>query len=567
MSEINLNRRPDSDDRDSDSADGPHGSKPPEGFLSPDVVADLYLALLTPEKVQPKPPEQAKDQEQKFDWGGKQIVLKSRNGQSTYFKDETGEWDSKDGELWIRRKSSENDVWRGRIQINSNGVLVEESHSSGITSSRFKDGSSERSIQTTAGVELKTTKAADGTLEYQGASGKWISKDAGKSWTSGQNTFNGQLGIDDYGRYWRQPDGRAKEIVERSRETKLIETKISEIEKKYNVQFGAAGTEYTYDFQDPATDSVRKIPIYFRLPTSRELDVMETCLKQYAHVVPELGGNPNFDGMRINFISGQGEATKLGLWGWYQRSEAGKSQVYFGPGNARSSEGWDGLKGTALHEIGHHLQHKNWTTLGKREVPKSVSDFFGFVQDKNGTENYRLQDKDGGVWDRHTIRAKDKEGNWYYKGGWYPVIGGVPVHEESRVKTNAELRAKIADDKKPCTDYFTNPAEAHAEAMSMMLFEPRMLWDRNQKLYEATRQWDQADINGRHGLVKDADGKLIPKMMRSADGLIVPNDAEQRKKLEQLEKGWRAAPVTLNIKNTWMAVIERRAATQRDCCL
>jgi hypothetical protein len=181
------------------------------------------------------------------------------------------------------------------------------------------------------------------------------------------------------------------------------------------------------------------------------------------------------------------------------------------------------LEGTLQHELVHHEQEMNWGigAWGGKKAPAETRQLlqdFGWTYDE-GSQQYRLLDKKGGQWQR----VEDKEGN----SKWAPIVDGQPVPE--RAISSAEMReqAKV----KPATDYFTYPWEAHAEAQSMFRHNRQQLWSENKDLYKLMQQYDQREINRRFGT---ENGQ--PKMIRGADGDIVPNTPEHRKAVQELER-------------------------------
>jgi hypothetical protein len=522
------------------------------------LAAD-FLALLDKPVPAAKAPVET---EQSLDFNGTKLTLKTRDGKAVYFKEGADEWDSKDGELWIRRGSNGVGTWRGKVAFDDKGNYVEEGLSFGTKTIRRTDGSSTTSITNKNGDDLSLTKFADGKCEFKGTSGQWKSDD-GRNWHNGDKTYVGSLGIDSFGRYWRQAStSDAVEFADRSSENNRIVEKMSAMEKKYNVSFGQAGREVEYEYRDPEQDKYVKVQVAYRYPTSAELNVLEKSLDQYAHLAAT-ADRIDFKGLRFNFISSAAPGDKVSLYGWYNSQKEGISQVSFGPRNSlQPADAWEGLKGTALHEIAHHLQYQLWTKGPTRETPQSVLDAFGFSLDA-ASGNYRLKDKDGAMWQRDEVRKKDKEtGKWEYYGRWYPVVSGTVVKEESRARTTKQMHDSLPTDRKPCTNYFTYPTEAHAEALSMYLFDRRMLWERNFKLYESTKQWDQGDINRRYGM--SAANPAVPAAIRGVDGTIIANTPEARAKVEAMEKGWRNKPASTSQLFRWDNAITTRDRFQDE---
>ncbi len=499
--------------------------------------------------------EKPKEEEKSLDYRDSKVTLKLRDGKGFYFKGPDGEWDSKGGEIWIQRKSNGLNSFRGAISFDEDGNCVIKNKDYGTKRILGTNGSESLSITTDAGKSISITRSADGKAVFAGTKGTWKSDD-GLNWKNGDQVFTGQLGIDAEGQYWSKPAGSdTRQISTRSSEISAIQKKMSDMKGSYNISFGAAGTKYEYEYKDPQTDAYVKVPVNFRHPTMNELNILDKSLQQYKHIA-KAGDNADFNGLKFSFISGSGEGKKVGLYGWYNSNKDGVSQIFFAPRNSlQPASAWEGLRGTALHEIGHHLQHRLWDKGTGRETPQKVMDAFGFSYDKTA-EKYRLKDKDDNLWQREETRDKDKSGAWEYRGRWYPVVKDTVIKEESRALTSKQMADKLPAERKPCTNYFTYPTEAHAEALSMYLFDRQMLWDRNQKLYANTKAWDQADLNKYYG-VKEGDG--TPVMMRSTDGKIVPNNAANRGKVKEQEDSWRTKkPTETKLRSQWQESVSKR---------
>lgn len=508
----------------------------------------------------PHPPS-PKVKEQTLNFRDTKITIKTTDGVATYVNDGSAEWDSTDGQVWTRRGSGGVHTWRGTVGIDENDNYIEEGSVHGVTRVSRPDGSTTTSFKNKAGKEISLTESKDGTFEYSGTERKWQSVD-GKTWTSGTSTWKGRLGIDSLGRMWREAESGKREIGAVSEKTQTITERVTALEKKYKISLGEAGKQINYDYSDPETDTTKPVGVTLRLPTLDELDTLDKCLAQYQHLTPKTADGYDFRGMKFSFLSGSGDGEKVTLWGWYNSHKDGLPQIFFGPRNAAKARGWEGFEGTVLHEVAHHLQAQRWTKDGSREVPKDVMDTLGWRHDK-ASGNYQLRDKDGKYWESHSVRLKDKDtGKWYYTNRWYPVLDGTVIKEESRARTNRQMYDSIPEKNRPSTQYFTYPTEAHAEALAMLLHNPQMLYQRNHNLYQATRRWDQSDINQRYGLNPDKQ----PAMIRGADGNIVPNTPENRKRVTDMENRWRAPADKKVSASSWDEIIGNNIDEHRPNC-
>jgi hypothetical protein len=510
--------------------------------LSPIRSADKTLPGLRIRELESKPARPV-ETEQTLKFRDTNIVMRSRDGVPFSFKIGDEEWKSTDGENW-NRQGAEPRNWRGRVRFDDDGNFVQEGTSFGVTITRRADGSRTRSIISKDGNPISMTDQANGHKEFVGTE-TWSSRDS-VNWTNGKDTWRGQLQIDNEGIYWRERLDRDAnnrwEVANRSRESEQIRARMAEMATNYGVSFGSSGTEIDYDYHDPQDNVKKNVKVSYRSPTLDELQTLENCLQRYSHLARDNNGKPDFGGMRFSFISPNGDGNKVSLWGWYSSNLNGVSQIHFGPRNAAMTNGWEAFEGTALHEIAHHLQHKRWTHNFVYRMPAQVSGFFGFErQEPSGT--YRLRDKEGGLWERDDIRARDPATNkWRFESRWYPVTGaGNVIKEASRARTTEQMFQNLPEGNRPCTRYFTHPQEAHAEAIAMLIQNPKMLYERNYRLYEAARQWDQTDINSRYGTTT-VDGKTVPRMIRGSEGTIVPNNHVNRERRRQMEQSWRASP-------------------------
>ncbi len=490
---------------------------------------------------------------------GQTITLRARGGVGSYYRDESGEWDSRNGETWVRRGSNDRDIWHGQISRDSDGNFVQRGTASGVTLTMRSDGSLTRSIQTESGQAISLTEQANGHRQFV-RDRTWTSSD-GRNWSSGESTWQGALAINARGEVVRTDQTGQVEINYRSRQNAEVRAEMERIGRQYNVSFGQVGETYSYSYQNSADGQSRQASTVLRLPSRTELQELESSLQRYSHV--------DFGGMRFNFISGAGEGSRVTEWGWYHSSLNGAPQIYFGPRNSLASNGWEAFQGTALHEIAHHLQARRWTNNSVQTIPNNILSFYGF--EMNGTSSNRLRDRDGNLWQSDSVRVRDSSNNWSSELRWQPVVGGTVITEAGRARTNRQMYDSMAPDRRPCTQYFTNAVEAHAEALSMLLQNPRMLWDRNQSLYRAAREWDQSDINARHGFqvdgtgmqIRDGRNRPVPTMIRGLDGRIVTNNQANRNRVQEMENGWRTAP---GVNQSSRASIHWDEHLQRGSC-
>ncbi|MBX9671037.1 MAG: hypothetical protein K2X93_25820 [Candidatus Obscuribacterales bacterium] len=504
-------------------------AKPEANGTIPDVLNDYFDGI---HKRFEKKEGTGKEETKTVKWNGDTITLKSKDGVDTYFKSKDGEWDSKDGNTWVRKDSNDRDIWHGKISVDAKDNVTEEGASFGTKQVYSQDGSTTKSFKMKDGSEISIKTEKNGTIEFNGKK-KWTSTDGGNSWSDGSNTWRGTIKMDPYGQLIRSDSSSGKtDILYRSKESQAVADKMEQMSTKYNVTFGESGKDYSYQYKDAASDSYKTVGTKLRLPTMQELNTLEGAMKKYSHT--------SLTGMEFNFISGNGEGKRVSEWGWYHAGTVGKPQIYFGPSNHKSANGWDAFEGTALHEIAHHLQTNRWTADGGKTVPDTIMKFFGAEYNLDKSSN-RLRDSEGKLWEHSSIRTKDKADNYYYSSRWYPVVDGKVVKEDTRARTTKQMYDSLPVDRKPCTKYFTAASESHAEAHAMLLHDPKLLNERNSDLYKAARKWDQEDINAKHGFKVDDLDRKVPKMIRGADGAVVENTKENQDKVSKMERSWPAS--------------------------
>lgn len=467
------------------------------------------------------------NEERTVSWRGKEIILRSKDGVANYFRDKDGrEWESTDGKRWSEKGAD--DAWHGSVSIGEDGTLRTINTSYGVNTELRTNGSLSTNFAKKDGKQVTLTEDPDGKRTLDDGTNVWQSND-GKTWKNGKSTQIGAIHIDEYGRL-RKNTGRTEISLSTSAETQGIMRTMWRMENDYNVKFALPGEIVAY-----SDDNKTKVPM--RLPTATELKVVEEVLEQFKHL-SDSAKKIDFDGFRIGFTAYKDEGKKVNVAGWHDNEPA---SVYFGPSVFKEARGWKGLEGVALHEFSHELQNVIWK---ENEIPQKVLDFFGYEKAPKmaGEEDdsYRLRDKDGKQWQYLLTNKTDADGIWM------PVKDGVMSTDRSEGISDKEMRKRLPDLQKPASEYFYDPAEAHAEALALYLHEPNMLYDANPNLYWAVKQWDQDDINRRFKTTRKADGSESPVMIRGTDGKIVPNTEENSRKVKDFENTLFLTPPTNN---------------------
>ena len=449
--------------------------------------------------------------EQTIRWRDREIILRTQDGTATFFRDKDGrQWTSADGQKWTENGTDAS--WHGNISIDQEGNLRTLNSSWGVNTTLTHDGNLSTSFTTSGGKLVSIDQKPDGTQTLTDGNKIWTSAD-GKTWKSGRELQKGEMHIDEYGRL-RKSVGRGEISVTTSAETQSISRTMWRMENQYNVKFMLPGSMVEY-----SDEKKTKVPM--RMPTSDELKVIENVLDKFSHLSVEKN-KTDFDGFRIGFTAFKGRGKEVNVAGWYDNSPEG---VYFGPYVLKEARGVKGLEGVALHELSHELQNSLWK---EDEVPKKILDFFGYEmapkkpEKKDEEPSYRIKDKDGNQWQYLLTKADDAD------GVWLPVKDGVQTTDLSQGITDRQMRELLPLARRPASEYFYDPAEAHAEALALFLNAPITLYDSNPSLYYAVKSWDQDDINRKYKPSKAANGSEIPKMIRSFDGKIVPNTDENR---------------------------------------
>jgi len=468
-----------------------------------------------------KGPERELTYQQTTDGHGHQIRIGSRNGVAVYCQDSTGEWDSTDGQRWVKRGTNDRRIWHGSASISDNGNYTSVNSDSGVTTVTHADGTTSRSITGANGQRTEIRTNAQGVPVYcADSTGTWTSTD-GQHWTNTQTGRHNSstVQIDHFGQYIVKPEGGAERVEGRSRELNAVMDRQAQLTRDYGVVFPKPGEKVRYDGKD----------LTLRPPTMEELDCVSDVLQRNRQM--------NMRGLKLSFVESGPSTDDYGLWGVYMSRGAdghsGRELMLF-PKNTQI-RGWNGLEGTLEHELVHHEQSTSWGegTWGRagqderaRQTRQLMLDF-GWVHDQASGQD-RLLDKE------------HPPGQWQFNAQssrWDPVIGGHP--EPGRSITSAQMRDRALV--KPATNYFNYPWEMHAEALSMFRHDRHQLYGENRQLYQLMQQYDQREINRQFG---SENGQ--PRMIRGANGLIVPNTEQNRRAVTELEHTWQTTALPTN---------------------
>lgn len=486
-------------------------------------------------KVRPHNPNEVVE-EKTLDWRGQSLQLRTRDGVPEYYKDQDGnEWTSKDANGWSKKGGLISETFQAQIKFDESKKELSLETPYGNRTVFASDGSALTSFKTREGKEVSQRSSPDGRQIVQDGNKTWESLD-GKNWTSPAGKKEGDYKIDENGRLLFTDSKEQEKVEKQSDTTQSIYERMEQLEQKFNITIGRPGDKPIY------TEDKNKLSFDVRLPTMDELKVTEDVLAKFAHVAKKNGSN--FERLQIHFAAAKGNALNFDEHGWHDESRDGKPPLIgIAPRDFAQTRGYDGMEGTLLHEMTHQLQELEWIdSRHKEKVPPEIEKFFGFqkvmpprTKDEDGT--YRLTDSQGKQW-----QYENQKGSVNDEAEWFPVEKDKVIHDESRALSDKQMRQKLPPEQRPATDYFFNPAETHAEAISMYLYDRKMLHDTNKALYEAVKKWDQKDINYRYGFKTREDGQIVSKMIRSAEGKVVPNTGENRRSVREMEDSWPKMP-------------------------
>jgi hypothetical protein len=288
----------------------------------------------------------------------------------------------------------------------------------------------------------------------------------------------------------------------------LLNTRMSEIEQKYNVKFMGAHEELARTEQ--ALGKGPRITVFEtpRHPNLYELASLEKALEKSKTTIP----GENEDPLKIGFFVGRdiyagryfGENETIGFY---------DSQWVKEPNDAlKAKEQKNKLEIYALHELAHHHQYMFWTDMHNDTAHASAmgwqkcAPINDWLLRGESNQYFRFNERD------------DRSSSWTFcNSEGQPVPSNKKLDDQIRtaqpgfylseqVGDNGErilLSYEVADLAlvKPVSHYFDNPCEMFAEAMAAYRFggEKRAkLAMKSPALYDLVARDDQMDINHRH---------------------------------------------------------------------
>ncbi len=483
------------------------------------------------------------------------------DGTPRFVRDHLGEWTRTEDDTWTTGEPNYR-VRRGRVEIDASGAYSFDNTDYGVRTTMYPDGTTRREMNLGQVTYSVTQNAAGETTEFSDERGNWSRQ--GNRWfnESSNTTREGRVRLTTFGRFsfaGDEPNTQQSEQLER------IDTLRRTLETRYGIRIAREG--------EPRSD-------YGRInvagtPTEQELLTLESTLERTNHV--------NYNGMTVWFIRPDemrpGDAQSH--MAHYIREESGgphrcischsgvrsadNGDLVLMPSARQTTEGFEGLEGTILHELAHHEQgqtfgHSNrpWGTGNQRtQAIEETIRMIGWMPSTRTsiiTENGRtirsrgeglLVDNAGGYW---SYRTRGEQEYWQRVVGGRvnergQLVGGRLSRERQDRLTNEQmsLRASVT----PVTiNYFPTADETDANGRAMFRIDSerqgrnrRTLLETAPALYRVVRELDQQSINRRHG-VDPETGE--PVFIRAVNGNLVINSERHWRERMQEEYRWIA---------------------------
>lgn len=295
------------------------------------------------------------------------------------------------------------------------------------------------------------------------------------------------------------------------------DNKIKELEQKYNVELS----------RDGQTDDPLGKKVNLRSPNILELMALEEGLKKSEPSTTSANGKP----ILVQFAV---EPTSSASAYVLPRPD-GQQRILFEP----IPREYAGLKGTILHEWAHNAEH-NMEKRDKAAIDKWYADMGYRKVTVDGRDQWQFRDKEGNYW------TQGPDQPWY--GNWTRVDEhGKPLKPDgtpasgwddpnAAVRSNQQMRDNAAVTPGSDKDYFNKPWEGGAESLRWYRSnqaDRTRLYNIDPKNYEATKAFDQAELDSDPRYGKNPDG--TSKFIRLPDGTVGANTPENRKAVADFE--------------------------------
>lgn len=301
------------------------------------------------------------------------------------------------------------------------------------------------------------------------------------------------------------------------------DTKMKELEQKYNVQFSRDGQK----------DSPLGREVNLRSPRVNELMAMEEGLAKSQPSTTTLNGKP----ILVQFAVEPTSAAAA-----YVLPKGDQQRILFEP----VQRDYTIIKDNILHEWAHNAQH-TMETRDKAALDRHYAELgYRKVSTPDGGEQWQFRDKDGKYW------AQGPDQPWH--GTWTRVDDqGRPLKTDGTLasgwgdpqaanQSNSQMRDNA--DVKPSSvkDYFTRPWEGSAESIRnyrSSVADRTRLYVVDPKNYESTKKFDQAELDSDPRYGRNPDG--TSKYIRLPDGTVGENNEANRKAVADFEATLPAA--------------------------
>jgi hypothetical protein len=449
-------------------------------------------------------------------------ITRDAGGRPVEFTDKGGRWRAKgDGQTFVNVQDQDQPRYRrGVPSIDAAGNFKFKDTDFGVTHTRMKDGRGRQEIESAGGTRYAIETNRDGRpTRLEDERGAWTSSD-GVNWKNEKGEVRaGRPSISKEGEYRFSSPENPQSVA--SKELQAARELQKQINEKHGVTVSPPGTHTSYGPTDQ--------------PSLRELTVLERTLSR--------SPNGSLAGLKIDFL-GAGKGDKGGFGSY----DANRFQLFQ---NSRvTPEGWMGLEGTALHELVHHEQMKMgsefWT--GKNPPPEVAEMRRAYGWEYDQKYGNVMLDRFGGRWSPQEDKNHPEHGpqtKWVWVGQGEPPDG-----QHTRSPKEMAAIAKVP----MISRYNDYPYESHAEAVALLRQNPARLAALSPSAYEATRNWDQMQLDRHYGKGTH---------MRSHDGLIVPNTDENQRQRRQMEEKARHEHLTGHGNGQLFSEEERSA---RPCC-
>ncbi len=327
----------------------------------------------------------------------------------------------------------------------------------------------------------------------------------------------------------------------------LVQAKQKELTEKFGITFSKKGERINNPRGVPEADwqgKKDKELLLARAPRLDELLALEASLQCSD---PSIRAGQNKSAVHMIFLDEHFERRSSSTVAEYVPNANQKpSLIVYGPKTAgrliteldRKGKPEFGVEEFSLqrvmvHELSHH--HQFTTSWKQSTVPKDILNGMGWVENKgqeSNAPNWLLSDKEGKLYrfvEPGSLVCIGKEFLQMNSSSWIRCNekGEFLDGKDKSVLAPSAMRDKAKT--KPVNQFFNNPFEMHAEALTAYRLNSQWrqhLFKTDPEFYKAIKHEDQKAIDEHYG-----KGKLI----RNADGRLVENSDSNRQLLADFE--------------------------------